>query len=152
MGLFVKNKIIHSALNKNNLIDILKENIEPFKRDNSKYLFEGKIDIDGNFIIYPSFDYNARNQIRPMIKGVISNLSEKGSQIEITFSLPSMMKGLIGLVIFVNLVVCLILYFNNLFFKWYMLLSCIIVFCLVAYSIYNEKVKKSLDILEKIFK
>lgn len=152
MGLFVKKKIIHSVLNKNDLINILNESIEPFKRDNSKYLFEGKIDINGNFIIYPSFDYNARNQIRPIIKGVVSYLSEKGSQIEITFNLPSMMKGLIGLVIFVNLIVCFILYFNNLFLKWYVLLSIIIIFCLIAYSIYIEKVKKSLDILERILK
>ena len=152
MGLFVKKTVINSVISKNELIDILNENVEPFKKDGSKYLFEGKIDISGNFIIYPTFDYNARNQIRPMIKGVVSECSEKGSQIKIVFSLPSIMKGLIGLVVFANLIICVVLYFNNLFLKWYMLLSFIIIFCLVAYAIYNDKVKKSLDLFERIIK
>lgn len=130
MRLFIKKKIIYNDLNKNDLIDVLNKNIESFKRDGSKYLFEGKVDGNGNFIIYPSFDYNARNQIRPMIKGVVSDNFEKGLQIEITFTLPSMMKGLIGFVIFVNLIACLILYFNSLFLKWYMPLSFIIFFVL----------------------
>lgn len=152
MGLFIKKKIIYSNLKKSELIDILSVNIEPFKKDGSKYLFEGKVEVNGNFIIYPTFDYHARNQVRPEINGVINSLPENRSQIDIIFSLPSMMKGLIGIVIFVNLVVCLILYFNDLFLKWYVLLTCIIVFCLIAYLIYYEKVKKSLNILNRILK
>jgi hypothetical protein len=152
MGLFVKNRIIYSNLKKAELIDKLTKSIEPFKRDGSKYLFEGKMEVNGNFIIYPTFDYHARNQIRPEINGVINSLPENGSQIDIIFNLPSGMKGLIGVVIFVNLVACLFLYFNDLFLKWYVLLSFIIVFCLIAYSIYYEKVKKSLDVLCRILK
>jgi hypothetical protein len=152
MGLFVKKKIIYSALKKNDLIVVLNENIESFNRDKSRYLFEGKIDNDGNFIIYPTFDYNARNQIRPLIKGIVSDNFEKGLKIEITFNLPNAMKGLLGFVIILNLIVCVILYFNNLFLKWYMLLSFIIIFCLGVYAVYNEKVKKSANILERILK
>ncbi|KIA97330.1 hypothetical protein OA93_15515 [Flavobacterium sp. KMS] len=152
MKLFEKKKIIYSTLNKNELIDVLNENVELFKKDNSRYLFEGKIDSDGNFIIYPSFDYNARNQIRPLIKGVVSDNFEKGLKIETTFNLPGMMKRLLGFVILLNLIVCVILYFNNLFLKWYMLLSFIVIFCLGVYAVYNEKVKKSANILERILK
>lgn len=152
MGLFIKKEIIYSNLNRETLLEVLKQNVEPFKRDNSKYMFEGKIKENGNFVIYPSFDYNSRNQIRPIITGVVSNNLEKGLLIEVSLKLPEMMKGLIGTVILINLIVCLFLYLNDAFFKWYFLFSFICVFCLVAYAIYIEKVKKSIAVLKKILK
>ncbi|MFB9077038.1 hypothetical protein ACFFLS_03650 [Flavobacterium procerum] len=152
MALFLKKKIIYTSLEKKDLIEILQKNIEPFKKDNSSFLFEGKIDANGNFNISPTFDYNARNQIRPEIKGIISGKPEKKLEIEITFDLPNTIKGLIGIVIIINLIACLILCFNNFFLKWYMVLFAIIFFCSFTYAIYDQKVKKSLSILEKLLK
>jgi hypothetical protein len=152
MNLFKQKKIIYSLLDKKDFTAVLTKNVESFKKDNSKILFEGKVDADGNFVIYPSFDSNARNQIRPVIEGTVSEKNTKELVIELTFNLPGMMKNLLAFVVILNVIVSCFLYFNTLFLKWYLVLIFMVIFCTAIYITYLDKVKKSFAILERLSK
>ncbi|KFF06119.1 hypothetical protein [Flavobacterium reichenbachii] len=152
MNLFKQKKIIYSLLDKKDFTEVLNRNVESFKKDNSKILFEGKVDVNGNFVIYPSFDSNARNQIRPVIEGTVSEKDAKELVIELTFDLPGMMKNLIAFVVILNLILSCFLYFNTLFLKWYLVLFFMVIFCAGIYITYLDKVKKSFAILERLSK
>jgi hypothetical protein len=155
MGILKKAVVINSALNKEAAISVLRSNVELFKRDDSDYMFEGRIYDDGNFSIYPTFDYNTGNQVRPSITGSISESVDSITKIEITFDLPKSLKVLFCFLLVFNMMVCVVLYLNLYPFlkiKWYILPPFIIFFYLFAYIIYSYKVEQSLKILKQVLR
>jgi hypothetical protein len=62
--MFKKSHSIKSKLTKEEIIAILQAKVENFHRDNSKFDFEGNVNLSGEINIKPTFDYGPRNQFR----------------------------------------------------------------------------------------
>lgn len=136
-------KKININLNRDELVEVLLSKISNKIDDNR--LFEGQVNSNGNFILYPKFDYSARNLIRPQIKGYLHEISENNNVVELEFDLPK--EWLIGIYIAIlfNIIIVFILFFYEIFpYSWCFLLGCIVYFLLTTYIFYTDKVEKSL--------
>jgi hypothetical protein len=125
------------------VINNLKSKTDSWHSDGSKNPFEGKINDEGTFEIYPTFDYNARNQLRPKIRGEVCENS-----IQLTFEAPKNMVILIALSCLASIAASIISYIKDLEIKWFLFLIAPILFCLIAYKIYSNKVTESLKIIK----
>lgn len=145
--MFKKTITIKNHLTKTAFLEILKSKTDLWYSDASKNSFEGKINSDGTFLIFPTFDYNARNQLRPKISGEVFE-----NNVVITFQVPKSIFYLIMLSIVVSFTASILSFIKDFEIKWYFFLIAPAIFCLIAYKIYSDKVKKSLKIIENLVK
>lgn len=141
--MFRENKTVSFLITKAEVLANLKSKTDSWHSDGSKNPFEGKINEDGKFEIYPTFDYNARNQLRPKISGEVYENS-----LQLTFEVPKNMVILIALSCLVSFAASLISYIKDLEIKWFLFLIAPILFCSIAYKIYSNKVTESLKIIK----
>jgi hypothetical protein len=136
-------KIISFQKSRAEVLDILKSKTVPWHNDASKNPFEGKINADGLFEIYPTFDYNARNLLRTKISGEVYE-----NNMKVTFEVQKNMAILILLSCLVSFTASVISYIKDLEIKWFLFLIAPVLFCLIAYKIYSNKVTESLKIIK----
>lgn len=145
--MFKKSHIIQSKLTKEEIIEILQSKVENFHRDNSKYDFEGTINLNGDFKIKPTFDYGPRNQFRPEILGKIH-----GNQIDLEFKLSSLMKKILWFILLVEPPFVLFIYTQIQMIQVLLFFPFLIVFFVILKLTFDNKVKKSITHLEFYFK
>ena len=144
--MFTQKRIVKTAFSKSEIELKLSNVTDSWHSDSSTKPFEGKINANGSFEIYPTFDYGARNQLRPKIVGeIIEEKSE--SKVELLFSLEKTMLY----TIFSSVVLCIIgsivSYLIDFEIKWYVILAFPLVFLVFAAFLYNYKVNKSYQLL-----
>lgn len=145
--MFKKSHSIKSKLSKEEIIAILQTKVENFHRDNSKFDFEGNVNLSGEINIKPTFDYGPRNQFRPEIKGKIH-----GNQIDLVFDLSSIMKKILWFIILVEPLFILFIYMKIQEKQVLLFFPFLIVFILILKFTFDSKVKKSITLLESYFK
>ena len=123
MGIFSEEISIQSANTKETVISLLQKNIEPFHKDNSKLIFEGKIATDGIFNIKLSEIRNGGWTRFPIlnINGLVEEADEQ-TYIVIMISIDRFFKNFIlfmGIVMISLSIVLLLkdLDFNG--FQWF---------------------------------
>lgn len=145
--MFKKSHIIKTTLSKEEIITILQSKVENFHRDNSKFDFEGQINPNGDFCIKPTFDYGPRNQFRPEISGKIH-----GNQVDLVFDLSSIMKKVLWFIILVESLFILFIYMKIQEKQVLLFFPLLIGFLLILKFTFDNKVKKSITLLESYFK
>lgn len=145
--MFKHTHVIKSKFSKEESIAILQTKVENFHRDNSKFDFEGKVNLDGEFNLKPTFDYGPRNQFRPEIKGKIH-----GNQIDLWFDLSPLMKKVLWFIVLIEPVFVLFIYNQIQDKKVLLFFPFLIVFLLMLKLTFDSKVKKSITFLESYFK
>ena len=105
--MFKKSHTIKTSLSKEEIITILQTKVENFHKDNSKFDYEGNVNLSGEINIKPTFDYGPRNQFRPEILGKIH-----GNQIDLVFDLSSIMKKILWFIILIEPVFVLFIYYQ----------------------------------------
>ena len=145
--MFKKSHIIKTSLSKEEIIAILQTKVENFHRDNSKFDFEGNINLSGEINIKPTFDYGPRNQFRPEITGKIH-----GNQIDLVFDLSSIIKKVLWFIILVEPLFILFVYTKMQEKQVLLFFPFLIGFLLILKFIFDSKVKKSIALLESYFK
>lgn len=142
-----KSHSIKSKLSKEEIIAILQTKVENFHRDNSKFDFEGNVNLSGEINIKPTFDYGPRNQFRPEISGKIH-----GNQVDLVFDLSSIMKKVFWFIILVEPLFILFIYMKIQEKQVLLFFPFLIVFILILKFTFDSKVKKSITLLESYFK
>lgn len=145
--MFKKSHIIKTSLSKEEIIAILQTKVENFHRDNSKFDFEGNINLSGDFCIKPTFNFGPREQFRPEISGKIH-----GNQIDLVFDLSSIMKKVLWFIILVEPLFILFIYTKIQEKQVLMFFPFLIDFLLILKFTFDNKVKKSIALLESYFK
>jgi hypothetical protein len=145
--MFKKSHIIKTSLSKEEIIAILQTKVENFHRDNSKFDFEGNINLSGDFCIKPTFNFGPREQFRPEISGKIH-----GNQIDLVFDLSSIMKKVLWFIILVEPLFILFIYTKIQEKQVLMFFPFLIGFLLILKFTFDNKVKKSIALLESYFK
>ena len=145
--MFKKSHIIKTSLSKEEIIAILQTKVENFHRDNSKFDFEGNVNLSGEINIKPTFDYGPRNQFRPEITGKIH-----GNQVDLVFDLSSIMKKVLWFIILVEPLFILFIYMKIQEKQVLLFFPFLIVFILILKFTFDSKVKKSIALLESYFK
>lgn len=138
---------IKTLLSKEEIIAIFQTKVENFRRDNSKFDFEGNVNLRGEINIKPTFDYGSRNQFRPEITGKIH-----GNQVDLVFDLSSIMKKVLWLIILVEPLFILFVYTKMQEEQVLLFFPFLIGFLLILKFIFDSKVKKSIALLESYFK
>ncbi len=148
--MFQKVVELKSDLSKVDIIQKLKDITEDWLSDNnSTKKFEGTINSDGVFEIHPTFNYNARNQLRPKINGRV-NGDNFGASVSLVFSLEKNTFYLILLSIVASIIGAIITYLINFEIKWYVFLGFPVLFLIFATSLYNSKVNESISVLKNL--
>ncbi|HLO74338.1 MAG TPA: hypothetical protein VK164_10415 [Flavobacterium sp.] len=142
-----KSHTIKTLLPKEEIISILQTKVENFHRDNSKFDFEGNVNLSGEINIKPTFDYGPRNQFRPEITGKIH-----GNQVDLVFDLSSIMKKVLWFIILVEPLFILFIYMKMQEKQVLLFFPFLIGFLLILKFIFDSKVKKSIALLESYFK
>jgi hypothetical protein len=132
---------------KEEIIAILQDKIENFHRDNSKFDFEGNVNLSGEINIKPTFDYGPRNQFRPEISGKIH-----GNQIDLVFDLSSIMKKVLWFIVLVEPLFIWFIYTKIQEKQVLLFFPFLIGFLLILKLTFDNKVKKSMTLLESYFK
>ena len=145
--MFKKAHTIKTLLLKEEIIAILQTKVENFHRDNSKFDFEGNVNLSGEINIKPTFDYGPRNQFRPEISGKIH-----GNQVDLMFDLSSIMKKVLWFIILVEPLFILFIYTKIQEKQVLLFFPFLIGFLLILKFIFDSKVKKSITLLESYFK
>lgn len=145
--MFKKSHIIKTLLSKEEIIAIFQSKVENFRRDNSKFDFEGNVNLSGEINIKPTFDYGPRNQFRPEISGKIH-----GNQVDLMFDLSSIMKKVLWFIILVEPLFILFIYTKIQEKQVLMFFPFLIGFLLILKFTFDNKVKKSIMLLESYFK
>lgn len=145
--MFKKSHTIKIILPKEEIIAILQTKVENFHRDNSKFDFEGNVNLSGEINIKPTFDYGPRNQFRPEISGKIH-----GNQVDLVFDLSSIMKKVLWFIILVEPLFILFIYMKIQEKQVLLFFPFLIVFILILKFTFDSKVKKSITLLESYFK
>ena len=141
--MFKKSHIIKTTLSKEEIITILQTKVENFHKDNSKFDFEGNVNLSGEINIKPTFDYGPRNQFRPEILGKIH-----GNQIDLVFDLSSIMKKVLWFIILIEPVFVLFIYYQIQMKQILLFFPFLIVFILILKFTFDNKVKKSITQLK----
>lgn len=142
-----KSQTIKTLLSKEEIIAILQTKVENFHRDNSKFDFEGSVNLNGEINIKPTFDYGPRNQFRPEITGKIH-----GNQVDLVFDLSSIMKKVLWFIILVEPLFILFIYTKIQEKQVLLFFPFLIVFLLILKFTFDNKVKKAITLLESYFK
>ena len=137
--MFKKSHTIKTSLSKEEIITILQTKVENFHKDNSKFDFEGNVNLSGEINIKPTFDYGPRNQFRPEILGKIH-----GNQIDLVFDLSSIMKKVLWFIILIEPVFVLFIYYQIQMKQILLFFPFLIVFILILKFTFDNKVKKSI--------
>lgn len=145
--MFKKSYTIKTILPKEEIIAILQNKVENFHRDNSKFDFEGNVNLSGEINIKPTFDFGPRNQFRPEISGKIH-----GNQVDLVFDLSSIMKKVLWFIIIVEPLFILFIYTKIQEKQVLLFFPFLIGFLLILKFIFDSKVKKSITVLESYFK
>ena len=145
--MFKKSHTIKTSLSKEEIITILQTKVENFHKDNSKFDFEGNVNLSGEINIKPTFDYGPRNQFRPEISGKIH-----GNQIDLVFGLSSIMKKILWFIILIEPVFVLFIYYQIQMKQILLFFPFLIVFILILKFTFDNKVKKSITQLKSYFK
>jgi hypothetical protein len=145
--MFKKLHTIKSKLSKEEIIAILQNKVENFHRDNSKFDFEGSVNLNGEINIKPTFDYGPRNQFRPEISGKIH-----GNQVDLVFDLSSIMKKVLWFIILVEPLFILFIYMKIQEKQVLLFFPFLIVFMVIFKFTFDSKVKRSITLLESYFK
>ena len=145
--MFKKSHTIKTSLSKEEIITILQTKVENFHKDNSKFDFEGNVNLSGEINIKPTFDYGPRNQFRPEILGKI-----QGNQIDLVFDLSSIMKKILWFIILIEPVFVLFIYYQIQMKQILLFFPFLIVFILILKFTFDNKVKKSITQLKSYFK
>lgn len=145
--MFKKAHTIKTLLLKEEIIVILQTKVENFHRDNSKFDFEGNVNLSGEINIKPTFDYGPRNQFRPEITGKIH-----GNQIDLVFDLSSIMKKVLWFTVLVEPLFILFIYMKIQEKQVLLFFPFLIVFILILKFTFDSKIKKSITLLESYFK
>ena len=145
--MFKKSHIIKTSLSKEEIIAILQTKVENFHRENSKFDFEGNVNLSGEINIKPTFDYGPRNQFRPEITGKIH-----GNQIDLVFDLSSIMKKVLWFTVLVEPLFILFIYMKIQEKQVLLFFPFLIVFILILKFTFDSKIKKSITLLESYFK
>ena len=145
--MFKKSHTIKTSLSKEEIITILQTKVENFHKDNSKFDYEGNVNLSGEINIKPTFDYGPRNQFRPEILGKI-----QGNQIDLVFDLSSIMKKILWFIILIELVFVLFIYYQIQMKQILLFFPFLIVFILILKFTFDNKVKKSITQLKSYFK
>lgn len=144
--MFTQKRIVKTAFSKSEIELKLSNVTDSWHSDSSTKPFEGKINSNGSFKIYPTFDYGARNQLRPKIVGeIIEEKSE--SKVELLFSLEKTMLYTIFLSVVLCIIGSIVSYLIDFEIKWYVILAFPLVFLVFAALLYNYKVNKSYQLL-----
>ena len=141
--MFKKSHTIKTSLSKEEIITILQTKVENFHKDNSKFDFEGNVNLSGEINIKPTFDYGPRNQFRPEILGKIH-----GNQIDLVFDLSSIMKKVLWFIILIEPVFVLFIYYQIQMKQILLFFPFLIVFILILKFTFDNKVKKSITQLK----
>ena len=141
--MFKKSHTIKTSLSKEEIITILQTKVENFHKDNSKFDFEGNVNLSGEINIKPTFDYGPRNQFRPEILGKIH-----GNQIDLVFDLSSIMKKILWFIILIEPVFVLFIYYQIQMKQILLFFPFLIVFILILKFTFDNKVKKSITQLK----
>lgn len=145
--MFKKSYIIKTSLSKEEIIAILQTKVENFHRDNSKFDFEGKVNLSGEINIKPTFDYGPREQFRPEISGKIH-----GNQMDLEFQLSAMMKKVLWIIILIEPLFIGFVYFKTQDKQVLLFFPFLIFFMVIFKFTFDSKVKKSITLLESYFK
>ncbi len=145
--MFKKSHTIKTSLSKEEMIAILQSKVENFHRDNSKFDFEGNINLNGDFCIKPTFDFGPREQFRPEILGKIH-----GSSIDLEFTISTFLKRLFLIIIAMELVFVVFIYNKFEDLQVLLFFPFLIGFLLILKFTFDSKVKKSIMLLESYFK
>ena len=145
--MFKKSHTIKTSLSKEEIITILQTKVENFHKDNSKFDFEGNVNLSGEINIKPTFDYGPRNQFRPEILGKIH-----GNQIDLVFDLSSIMKKILWFIILIEPVFVLFIYYQIQMKQILLFFPFLIVFILILKFTFDNKVKKLITQLKSYFK
>ena len=145
--MYKKSHTIKTTLTKEEIITILQTKVENFHKDNSKFDFEGNVNLSGEINIKPTFDYGPRNQFRPEISGKIH-----GNQIDLVFGLSSIMKKILWFIILVEPLFILFIYTKIQEKQVLLFFPFLIGFLLILKFIFDSKVKKLITVLESYFK
>ena len=145
--MFKKLHTIKSKLSKEEIIAILQNKVENFHSDNSKFDFEGSVNLNGEINIKPTFDYGPRNQFRPEISGKIH-----GNQVDLVFDLSSIMKKVLWFIILVEPLFILFIYMKIQEKQVLLFFPFLIVFMVIFKFTFDSKVKRSITLLESYFK
>ena len=145
--MFKKSHTIKTSLSKEEIITILQTKVENFHKDNSKFDYEGNVNLSGEINIKPTFDYGPRNQFRPEILGKI-----QGNQIDLVFDLSSIMKKILWFIILIEPVFVLFIYYQIQMKQILLFFPFLIVFILILKFTFDNKVKKSITQLKSYFK
>lgn len=144
--------VLKSELATDEIRNRLQAITEKFHTDSeTKFQFEGKVS-DSGFQILPTFDYGARNQLRPEIVGSVKRKGNS-SFVELRFRLPYGLKILFSIVAFVNVGAIIFLYLNPIdhFMNWKILSAFTVVTFLIFYLTFRHKAKASTAVLCKTF-
>lgn len=145
--MFKKLYSIKTSRSKEEIIAIFQSKVGSFHRDNSEFNFEGSINLNGDFCIKPTFDFGPREQFRPEIKVKIH-----GSTIDLEFTISTFLKRLFLLLIVMELVFVIFIYSKFEDFKVLLFFPFLLIFFLVLKLTFDNKVKKSIHLLESYFK
>lgn len=145
--MFKKSHTIKTSLSKEEIIKILQTKVENYYRDNSKFDFEGNVNLNGNFFIKPTFNFGPRNQFRPEITGKI-----QGSLIELEFAINTFLKRLFLIIITIEFVFVLFIYDKFEVLQVLLFFPFLLIFILTLKLTFDSKVKKSIVLLESYFK
>ena len=145
--MFKKSYSIKTTRSKEEIIAIFQSKVESFHRDNSEFNFEGSINLNGDFCIKPTFDFGPREQFRPEIKVKIH-----GSTIDLEFTISTFLKRLFLLLIIMELVFVVFIYTKFEDLQVLLFFPFLLIFFLVLKLTFDNKVKKSIHLLESYFK
>lgn len=145
--MFKKLYSIKTTRSKEEIIAIFQSKVESFHRDNSEFNFEGSINLNGDFCIKPTFDFGPREQFRPEIKVKIH-----GSTIDLEFTISTFLKRLFLLLIVMEIVFVVFIYTKFEDLQALLFFPFLLIFFLVLKLTFDNKVKKSILILESYFK
>ncbi|RAK23614.1 hypothetical protein B0I03_10379 [Flavobacterium aquaticum] len=145
--MFKKSHIIKTSLSKEEIIAILQTKVENFHRENSKFDFEGNVNLSGEINIKPTFDYGPREQFRPEILGKIH-----GNQMDLEFQLSAMMKKVLWIIILIEPLFIGFVYFKTQDKQVLLFFPFLIVFMVIFKFTFDSKVKKAITLLESYFK
>lgn len=145
--MFKKSHIIKTSLSKEEIIAILQTKVENYHRDNSKFDFEGNVNLSGEINIRPTFDFGPREQFRPEISGKIP-----GNQIDLVFDLSSIMKKVLWFIVLVEPLFIWFIYTKIQEKQVLLFFPFLIGFLLILKFTFDNKVKKSITLLESYFK
>ncbi|PZR16240.1 MAG: hypothetical protein DI539_17710 [Flavobacterium psychrophilum] len=159
MNLFRKEISLESAKSKEEVIDLLQKNIEPFHKDSSNLNFEGRITPDGEFKmnLATKVSIYRRRESFIIIKGYVTEAQTGKSLITVEFSVSTLMRTInyIAGILFALITVVLLMdliHLPGLFDIWFIPPVFYVFFMLNFYVTFHTDRKKAERILIDIFK